>query len=138
MYGATEAAVRIAYVPPDDFERKIASIGRSVRGVQLRVLDPQGPKTAAGEHGELVASGPNIMQGYWKDPEATALVLDADGYRTGGHRLPRCGGVFLRRGPQRWPAEGRRAPHQPGRFSKRLHRPYRPAMHETMPLGGRW
>jgi acyl-CoA synthetase (AMP-forming)/AMP-acid ligase II len=83
MYGATEAAARLSYVPPEDFERKMDSIGNPVQGVQLRVLDPQGREAAAGERGELVASGPNIMQGYWKDPESTANVLDSNGYHTG-------------------------------------------------------
>jgi acyl-CoA synthetase (AMP-forming)/AMP-acid ligase II len=83
MYGATEAAARIAYVPPEDFERKMDSVGKPVRGMLLRVINAQGREAVVGEHGELVASGPNIMQGYWKNPQATAQVLDADGYHTG-------------------------------------------------------
>ena len=46
-------------------------------------MDKAGREVKAGQEGELVASGPNIMQGYWKDNEATAQVLDANGYHTG-------------------------------------------------------
>jgi acyl-CoA synthetase (AMP-forming)/AMP-acid ligase II len=83
MYGATEAAARISYLAPEHFENKIESIGKPVSGVRLRVLDAQGREAAAGQCGELIASGPSIMQGYWKDPLATAQVLDAEGYHTG-------------------------------------------------------
>jgi long-chain acyl-CoA synthetase len=83
MYGATEASARLAYVEPELLTRKIESIGRAIPGVTLRVLDEKGREVATGEPGELVASGPNIMQGYWKDPEGTARVLDENGYHTG-------------------------------------------------------
>jgi acyl-CoA synthetase (AMP-forming)/AMP-acid ligase II len=83
MYGATEAAARIAYLPPGDFDRKLDSIGKPLRGVHLSVLNENGEEAGAGQRGELVASGPNIMQGYWKDTDSTAKVLDGRGYRTG-------------------------------------------------------
>ena len=90
MYGATEAAARLSYLAPEDFEEKMDSIGKPLRGVRLRILNARGEEAAAGEPGELVASGPNIMQGYWKDPQSTAQVLDANGYHTGdlGYRDP--------------------------------------------------
>jgi acyl-CoA synthetase (AMP-forming)/AMP-acid ligase II len=90
MYGATEAAARLSYLRPDDFEKKMDSIGKPVRGVRFRVLDAQGEEAEVGQQGELVASGPNIMQGYWKDPQSTAQVLDSNGYHTGdiGYRDP--------------------------------------------------
>jgi acyl-coenzyme A synthetase/AMP-(fatty) acid ligase len=59
------------------------SIGKAIPGVTLRILNPNGEELPAGETGEIVATGPNIMQGYWKDPEATAQVLDGSGYHTG-------------------------------------------------------
>jgi long-chain acyl-CoA synthetase len=83
MYGATEAAARLTYVDPDCLSEKMDSIGKPIPGVQVRVLDERGEELPAGELGELVASGPNIMQGYWRDPAATARVLDANGYHTG-------------------------------------------------------
>ena len=83
MYGATEAAARLTYVEPERLAEKIGSIGRPIPGVTVRVLGPAGEELSEGESGELVASGPNIMQGYWGDPEGTARVLDGNGYHTG-------------------------------------------------------
>ena len=83
MYGATEASARLTYLPPERFRDKIESIGISIPGVTMKVLDNEGNILPAGETGELVGSGPNIMQGYWKDSELTAKVLDSNGYHTG-------------------------------------------------------
>ena len=83
MYGATEASARLTWLDPDCFEQKIDSIGRAIPGVTVKIIDEQGEKVGPGEIGEVVASGPNIMQGYWRDPEATAKALDHHGYRTG-------------------------------------------------------
>ena len=83
MYGATEASARLTYVEPERLASKIDSIGRAIPGVSVRVLDEQGRELPPGESGELVASGANIMQGYWRDPQATAAVLDQNGYHTG-------------------------------------------------------
>jgi long-chain acyl-CoA synthetase len=83
MYGATEAAARLSYLEPRWFQEKMDSIGKAIPGVSLRVLDEKGREIPVGQTGELVASGDNIMLGYWKDPESTAKVLDHDGYHTG-------------------------------------------------------
>jgi len=83
MYGASEAAARLAYLEPHRYGDKMDSIGKAIPGVTLRVLNPNGEELPTGEIGEIVATGPNIMQGYWKDPEATAQVLDGYGYHTG-------------------------------------------------------
>ncbi len=83
MYGATEAAARLSYLDPQRFEDKMGSIGKPIAGVEIRVLDSEGRPVPAGQPGELVASGPNIMQGYWKDAAATQKVLTRHGYRTG-------------------------------------------------------
>ncbi len=83
MYGATEASARLSYLDPDRFEDKMDSIGEPIPGVTLKIFDEQGKEVPKGAVGELVASGPNIMQGYWRDPESTAKVLDGNGYHTG-------------------------------------------------------
>jgi len=83
MYGATEASARLSYLEPDRFLEKMDSIGKAIPGVILRVLDDEGRELPDGEPGELVASGENIMKGYWKDPKATAKALDQNGYHTG-------------------------------------------------------
>lgn len=83
MYGATEAAARLAYVPPERLEAKIDSIGIPIPGVAMSVLSPEGRDLGPGEHGEIVVRGDNIMLGYYKDEAATRQVLDERGYHTG-------------------------------------------------------
>lgn len=83
MYGATEASARLSYLDPAEFDCKIESIGKAIPGVTLRILDEDGNEVPQGQNGELTASGPNIMRGYWKDPETTARVLGKSGYHTG-------------------------------------------------------
>jgi long-chain acyl-CoA synthetase len=83
MYGATEAAARLSFLEPSRFTDKMDSIGTAIPGVTLKVITENGQEAAVGEIGELVASGSNIMQGYWKNPEATASVLKNGWYHTG-------------------------------------------------------
>ena len=83
MYGATEASARLTYLEPDRFTDKMASIGKPIPGVTMKVLNKNGQTLPKGQTGELVASGSNIMQGYWKDNKATSVVLDKNGYHTG-------------------------------------------------------
>jgi acyl-CoA synthetase (AMP-forming)/AMP-acid ligase II len=83
MYGQTEASARLAYVPPDRLLAKLGSIGVPIPGVELTLRRADGEVCDEGEVGEIVATGPNIMQGYWNDPEETALVLFPDGLHTG-------------------------------------------------------
>jgi long-chain acyl-CoA synthetase len=83
MYGATEASARLAWLEPEWFKQKIDSIGRAIPGVTLKILEANGAEVPQGERGEVVAGGPNITRGYWKDPQATGKVLDDHGYHTG-------------------------------------------------------
>ena len=96
MYGATEAAARLAYVPPESLSQKVGSIGKPLPGVELRIQRPDGSDVDSGEVGEIMARGPNIMKGYWGEPEATAAVLDERGYHTGDlARYDEDGFIFL-------------------------------------------
>ena len=83
MYGATEASARLTYLEPEQYKEKIDSIGKPIPEVSLRVLDADGREVPVGQTGELVATGPNIMQGYWKDEQSTKDAFDQNGYRTG-------------------------------------------------------
>jgi acyl-coenzyme A synthetase/AMP-(fatty) acid ligase len=83
MYGATEASARLTYLDPAYFESKLGSIGTPIPDVTIQIVDEQNRNVPDGSQGELVASGPNIMQGYWKDPQYTSCVLDDQGYHTG-------------------------------------------------------
>ena len=75
MYGQTEASPRVTYLPPERLNEKLGSIGIEVPGVEVRILDESGREVAVGETGEIVVGGPNVMLGYWNQPEATAEVL---------------------------------------------------------------
>lgn len=81
-YGLTEAApVLTSNVPGDN---KKGTVGRGFPGTELSVRDEEGRPVPAGREGELWARGPNIMKGYFKNPQATAAALTPDGWlRTG-------------------------------------------------------
>jgi long-chain acyl-CoA synthetase len=83
MYGTTEAAGRLAYLDPSRFSDKMDSIGQAIPGVGLRIVEENGNEAQPGHMGELVASGPGIMQGYWKDSGATLHALVRGCYHTG-------------------------------------------------------
>ncbi|HEX7034938.1 MAG TPA: class I adenylate-forming enzyme family protein [Pseudomonadales bacterium] len=82
MYGQTEATARITYLPPERLPDKAGSVGLPVPGVEIQIRSATGP-VAAGEVGEVHVRGPNVMLGYWRDPEATAAAL-RDGWLATG------------------------------------------------------
>ena len=75
MYGQTEAAPRLSFLEPDRVVDKAGSIGKAIPGVTLEVCRPDGSATEVGEVGEIVATGENIMAGYWQQPQETAKIL---------------------------------------------------------------
>ncbi len=83
MYGATEASARLAYLEPDQLIRKTDSIGKAIPNVELFVAGRNGQPVPDGEVGELIGRGPNIMLGYFNDPDLTAKKLGPEGYHTG-------------------------------------------------------
>ncbi|SHH84203.1 class I adenylate-forming enzyme family protein [Desulfofustis glycolicus] len=83
MYGQTEAAPRLSYLEPKRLVDKAGSIGKAIPGVVLEVCRPDGSPVPVGEVGEIVASGDNIMAGYWRQPDETAKVLRDDKLWTG-------------------------------------------------------
>lgn len=94
MYGATEAAGRISYLPPEQLEHKRNSIGIPIQGVEMRVMAGGGP-VPTNQEGEIEARGETFSPGYWPltDPEDR---LPADGwYRTGDLGLQDEDGYFF-------------------------------------------
>jgi acyl-CoA synthetase (AMP-forming)/AMP-acid ligase II len=71
MYGQTEATARLSYLEPEFLKSKLGSIGKAIPGVELRVINEHGRIINAGETGEIIAKGDNIMAGYFKDDFAT-------------------------------------------------------------------
>ena len=93
MYGQTEATARLTWLPPERLDEKLGSAGIPIPGVTLRIADRNGQHLGAGQVGEVLALGNNIMSRYWCNPEATSRTvvdgwlhtgdlgyLDADGY----------------------------------------------------------
>jgi len=83
-YGMTEASpvTHVGYIAPPEMDRP-ASVGQPLALTECRIVDVNGNEVAPGEPGELVMRGPQIMLGYWKDPEATAAVLRDGWYFSG-------------------------------------------------------
>ena len=91
-YGATECAPLITY---SDWHQFVpGSCGTPVKHMEVKILSPDPARIP----GEIVARGVNVMLGYYKNPEATAEVLDADGwYHTGDlATMSADGHVFIR------------------------------------------
>jgi long-chain acyl-CoA synthetase len=62
---------------------KPGTVGLPIFGVDVRVVDEQGRAVAAGERGEVVIRGPNVMKGYYNRPEATLDVMRNGWFHTG-------------------------------------------------------
>jgi acyl-CoA synthetase (AMP-forming)/AMP-acid ligase II len=71
MYGQTEATARLSYLPAEDVDEFIDTIGKAIPGVTLEVFDPENRPVEPGITGELVARGDNILLGYLNDEAAT-------------------------------------------------------------------
>lgn len=81
LYGLTEGIVTT--LAPEDFERKIESVGKPIPGQQLKLVGNDDREVASGEPGEIVGYGRLVMEGYHNRPDATAEATwtDAQGLR---------------------------------------------------------
>ena len=82
-YGATETSPLLTLTHYDDAPRKMASAGRVVPRAEVKVVDKNDKELPPGEVGEVIARGPQIMKGYFKNPKATALKIKDGWYYTG-------------------------------------------------------
>jgi long-chain acyl-CoA synthetase len=86
-FGMTETAPLLTVLDTEDHRvdgppeqmRRLASCGKEVFGVEVRVVNPDGRDVRPGEVGEVIARGPNVMLGYWRMPDATAEAI-VDGW----------------------------------------------------------
>ncbi len=82
-YGLTEASPSVSATSMADAPVP-GSVGLPLPGVELRLVGESGQDVDPGDEGEVWVRGPNVFQGYWNDPDATAQALTADGWlRTG-------------------------------------------------------
>ena len=81
----SEATAVISTTPNDRAKRKLGSCGQLLASIQAQVIDTDSLKPlGVGEAGEIWLRGPQIMQGYWKQPAATSEALVGEGWmRTG-------------------------------------------------------
>jgi fatty-acyl-CoA synthase len=79
-FGMTEYGPGLFALPPEDAIRKAGSIGRPNFFVDVRVVDEENRPLGPRQPGELILKGPSGCSGYWNDPQASAAVLDADGW----------------------------------------------------------
>ncbi|MFZ5626470.1 MAG: long-chain-fatty-acid--CoA ligase [Bacillota bacterium] len=81
-YGLSEASPVVSFNPIDG-ARKPGSIGLTIPGVEVKIVDDNDRELPAGEVGELVVKGPNVMAGYFNNPAATAEALRNGWLHTG-------------------------------------------------------
>ncbi|MFC1939847.1 long-chain-fatty-acid--CoA ligase [Chloroflexota bacterium] len=91
-FGQTETASTITTLSPEDHDitgteeekekklKRLSSIGKPMSDVEMKILDEEGKELPLGEVGEIVARGPRVMSGYWKDQEKTEKTIDKDGW----------------------------------------------------------
>src|SRR5690606_2956286 len=70
-YGQTECSPRITLLDPVKVDRKPESVGTPPEDILVRVVDDTGRPLPAGETGEVVVKGDNVMVGYWRNPGDT-------------------------------------------------------------------
>ncbi|MFO0909512.1 MAG: AMP-binding protein [Isosphaeraceae bacterium] len=117
-YGQTEASPIITQTSVDDpIEVRTGTVGRELPGVEVRLVVPGTNETSAPDNpGELCARGHGVMAGYYKNPEATARAIDAEGWlhtgdlarrlEDGNYRIVgRCKELIIRGGENIYPPE---------------------------------
>lgn len=101
VYGMTETSSAVIGVPlgaeaPVDRASGALSIGRPLHGMEVRVVDASGRPVIPHVQGELVLRGPQVVPGYWRNPEATASTMPDGWLHTGdGAIVDEDGWVYL-------------------------------------------
>lgn len=93
-YGLTEASPVVSCNPIDGTDQ-VGTIGLPLPNTDVKLIDDDGKEVKAGEPGELCCRGPQVMQGYWNQPEETQKVMTADGWlKTGDIAVVAADGFF--------------------------------------------
>jgi len=91
-FGQTETASTITALSSEDHNitgteeekekklKRLSSIGKPMSDIEMKVVDEEGNELPPGEVGEIMAKGPRVMSGYWKDQEKTERTIDKDGW----------------------------------------------------------
>ena len=86
VYGMTETSPGMTQTRVDDtFEVRCSTVGREYEFTEVKVLNPEnGEECPVGVQGEICCCGYNVMKGYYNNPEATAQVIDKNGFMHSG------------------------------------------------------
>lgn len=80
-YSLTETASAVSLTRPSDSEEKqVHTVGRPMKGTEVRVLDLDGTVLPEESLGEIAVRGPGVMKGYYRQPGETAQAIDQDGF----------------------------------------------------------
>ena len=82
-YGTTEFSPLLTMTHLKDAQRKMASAGKAAPRAELKIIGRDGNEVEVGQIGEIIARGPQIMKGYFKDPDATAKKIKEGWYHSG-------------------------------------------------------
>lgn len=82
-YGSTETTGPVVLMPPSGSRARREQVGRAVPTTDVLVMDDVGRELPRGESGEIWLKGPNVVPGYWRNPEATADSFVEGYWRSG-------------------------------------------------------
>lgn len=88
-FGQSEMGPLCTVLRPEEHDARPASCGRPVFHVEARVMTADGAPAAPGEPGEIQYRGPQLMDGYWDRPEASAEAFTDDGWFRSGDQVTR-------------------------------------------------
>jgi fatty-acyl-CoA synthase len=80
-YGLTETSPFVTFLAPEWGMKKLGSAGKPPMFSEVRLVDANGHDVGKSRmNGEVITRGPNVMKGYWNNPEATAAAIDGEGW----------------------------------------------------------
>jgi len=94
-YGLSETGFLTGLLDHEHTPDRLLSCGRSCPGIDVRIVDESGKELVAGQRGELVARGANVMHGYWNIPDETTRAFREGMFRTGDIGYQDADGYFF-------------------------------------------
>ncbi len=83
VYGLTEASPRVAYLPPELFDKHSEFVGYPLHSISAKIVDEEGIELPNSVDGELIIKGPSIMTGYYRSPETSSIAIRNGWLHTG-------------------------------------------------------
>ncbi|MBD5469009.1 MAG: acyl--CoA ligase [Lachnospiraceae bacterium] len=74
-YGLTEASPRVTYISREELQNHYHSCGKEIENVKVEIRDENGAIVSRGIEGEITVEGPNVMKGYYKNPELSKRTV---------------------------------------------------------------